>query len=342
MPQLDKSLADGLATMIAVGFILYNNQSSTSKKTIFGFEDAGDKTAHDEATTILNGADVPVTFTQLPRKDEQPCIFATTDYVTTAEQLRGIVDDLGTMVDILEVKANKKEDIAPYGAYIGALSMVSGIHFVGPSDLELYTPAIRAAPTGDTVKDAYNKAKQSTNRALEIMREINGKQTTSKGIKISSTDLIADVTAEYVAGKIFKSYHGMINAMVKYLKTQTTEGVFLELALGDNTKKVASCVPCSLFMSANSQPASATHFGRGDNWNIPRGDSQSYRANWEKKVTEFFRNASRHFTPKLSNYPKVARVMDYMDTAGHEVPDVFLEALTFESSFLVKISATLT
>ena len=345
MPKkLDASLADAIATLVATGFILQNNAAEGLKKTTLGYEDKSDKEKHDEVTALLDGAGIEVRFSLLPSKAEQPCIFGKTPKVYTTAVLKGIVDDLGSIVDKLELEANSKHNIAPYGAYIGAKSSVSTIQFVGPSDLALYPPRIRAAPGSgdDTVKKAYDKAVQATNRALQIMRDVNGRDLKNRNVKISTATLIGDVTAPYTAGYLFKSYHGMINAMANFLSTQTSEDVFLELALGGNTKKVASCVPCSLFMSANGHPASATHFGRGDNWNIPPKTASANKSAWESMVTDCYAAGKQHFSSKkCSKYTKALNAVEYADTAGFSIPEIFLEALTFESPFLCKIKSTL-
>jgi hypothetical protein len=39
-----------------------------------------------------------------------------------------------------------------------------------------------------------------------------------------------------------------------------------EIAVGDHTKKLASCLPCTLFMSATGYPPTSIHLGRGESW----------------------------------------------------------------------------
>jgi hypothetical protein len=65
--------------------------------------------------------------------------------------------------------------------------------------------------------------------------------------------------------------HGLIQAIYdvawsRLARPEDDPGVPFEIAVGDKTTKLASCLPCALFMEANGFPASATHLGRGDSW----------------------------------------------------------------------------
>ena len=60
--------------------------------------------------------------------------------------------------------------------------------------------------------------------------------------------------------------HGMIQAI--YDVTWRKAGTPYEIAVGKFTTKLASCMPCSLFMEATGFPASSSHLGRGESWCI--------------------------------------------------------------------------
>ncbi|MGH3624049.1 MAG: hypothetical protein ACRDQ5_20035, partial [Sciscionella sp.] len=69
--------------------------------------------------------------------------------------------------------------------------------------------------------------------------------------------------------------HGMIQAIYESVATGPWCTPF-EIAVGEHTTKMASCLPCSLFMYAAGYPPTAIHLGRGESW-IPfypknRGD----------------------------------------------------------------------
>jgi hypothetical protein len=74
----------------------------------------------------------------------------------------------------------------------------------------------------------------------------------------------------------------MIQAIYKaYLLGPSCEPY--EIAVGNVTKKMASCLPCTLFMSATGYPPTSIHLGRGESWaplyqpyspNGPTGDHE--------------------------------------------------------------------
>ena len=87
-----------------------------------------------------------------------------------------------------------------------------------------------------------------------------------------------DVTIDDIAAYT----HGMIQAICKaYLLGPSCEPY--EIAVGNVTKKMASCLPCTLFMSATGYPPTSIHLGRGESWaplyqpynpNGPTGDHE--------------------------------------------------------------------
>ncbi len=156
---------------------------------------------------------------------------------------------------------------------------------------------------------------------------------------------------------LFASVHGMTQSIIHYYGNGDPNKVNIELALSKDTCKVASCIPCSLFMWSNGTPATATHFGRGDNWNFPP------KAFAQMRMCP----NSKDLTP-LSGYPCVQGWMQHVWSAydagracfagkpgswisedlgfalrleDDKIPQMFLEALTFESSFLSKMLHTL-
>ena len=59
--------------------------------------------------------------------------------------------------------------------------------------------------------------------------------------------------------------HGMIQAIYKAYSLGPSCTPY-EIAVGDQTKKMASCIPCTLFMVATGYPPTSTHLGRGESW----------------------------------------------------------------------------
>ena len=59
--------------------------------------------------------------------------------------------------------------------------------------------------------------------------------------------------------------HGMIQAIYKAYALGPSCTPY-EIAVGDLTKKMASCLPCTLFMVAAGYPPNSTHLGRGESW----------------------------------------------------------------------------
>ena len=59
--------------------------------------------------------------------------------------------------------------------------------------------------------------------------------------------------------------HGMIQAIYKAYALGPSCAPF-EIAVGDETKKMASCLPCTLFMHAAGYPPTSIHLGSGESW----------------------------------------------------------------------------
>jgi hypothetical protein len=59
--------------------------------------------------------------------------------------------------------------------------------------------------------------------------------------------------------------HGMIQAIYKAYNLGPSCTPY-EIAVGSQTKKMASCLTCTLFMVAAGYPPTSTHLGRGESW----------------------------------------------------------------------------
>ena len=70
---------------------------------------------------------------------------------------------------------------------------------------------------------------------------------------------------EPTVGDVASYTHGMIQAIYKAYSLGPSCTPY-EIAVGDQTKKMASCLPCTLFMVAVGYPPTSTHLGRGESW----------------------------------------------------------------------------
>ena len=72
-------------------------------------------------------------------------------------------------------------------------------------------------------------------------------------------------TTEAVMTDIAAYTHGMIQAIYKAYALGPSCAPF-EIAVGDQTKKMASCLPCTLFMHAVGYLPTSIHLGSGESW----------------------------------------------------------------------------
>jgi hypothetical protein len=72
---------------------------------------------------------------------------------------------------------------------------------------------------------------------------------------------VEDVAANDIAAYT----HGMIQAIYKAYHLGPGCEPY-EIAVGDATKKMASCLTCTLFMNAAGYPPTSIHLGRGESW----------------------------------------------------------------------------
>jgi len=235
------------------------------------------------------------------------------------------------------------------GAYVGGLSTVASTDIVGPSMLDTYSPAYRSISSAEqtNLTSDFNDAKTATLLATEVIEELSKSRTggiSIGGTKLSTAQLQQLGVATLGSNKLFKSYHGMIQAMAIYASNPQSDYIF-ELALSDKTEKVASCFPCATFMQANGRPASAIHLGRGDNWNLPPQTTPSQSTAWHTLVYNCYRagvtalGTARTPTVVDTTIDLVAALVG-SQKGVKAVPAIFLEALTFQASFANRVKST--
>jgi len=92
----------------------------------------------------------------------------------------------------------------------------------------------------------------ATNRADQITQEMSAVE----GMVFNGGPTPADIAA-YT--------HGMIQAIYKAYALGPSCTPY-EIAVGDVTTKMASCLPCTVFMAAQGYPPTSIHLGRGESW----------------------------------------------------------------------------
>jgi hypothetical protein len=324
-----------------MGFARDYSETHDRQPMLFEYDEVADYTKYYAVQKYFSTYDVNIKIGLSKPQSEMPFIFGLNDggaFEPDEGKKREIIDAFAGVIESMQSAANERGDDAPKGAYIGGIITreETGWYFdvAGASSLELYPPVYRITTDAEwiKIKEAYERAVNATNDAVKIVSEA-GK---------SHFDDKSKFGTNYEKEHLFKSCHGMVRAMDVFNDPEISkvqELYYVEFALGKNTAKVSSCVPCSIFMTSYGKPASSTHLGRGDNWNFPSQGSNLAREKetWEKKIIEYYKKGM----PLLLEPERPITVLvDTLAKNGvqyNEIPDVFLEALTFEKSFTDRI-----
>lgn len=280
-----------------------------------------------------------------------------------------IAENETVILNRLERKVNEFSSIPLRGAYVGGALSVGSAELLDPSVLYWYDPDYRTPPPKESGEAERRKLETSYKDAVSVTETVQsflgsvfseGKTLKGSGTFIRQSDerpLSASVRARPTGSDLFASVHGMTQSIIHYSRGCDPNRVNIELALSRDTCKVASCIPCSLFMWANGTPATAPHFGRGDNWNFPSDvfgqirkcsgpdglaplAGYPYAKSWMKHVWRAYDAGRACFTGKPKSW--ISEDLAFALALGREnIPQMFLEALTFESSFLNKMLGTL-
>jgi hypothetical protein len=105
---------------------------------------------------------------------------------------------------------------------------------------------------GDSAGNDPDSNTKATNRA----NQITGEMSATDKMVFNGKPTIADIAA-YT--------HGMIQAIYKAYSLGPSCAPY-EIAVGAVTTKMASCLPCTLFMVAQGYPPTSIHLGRGESW----------------------------------------------------------------------------
>lgn len=364
--------ADALCTVIALGFIVSSKGELKKHSYIIYQEDKDDAEEcrrhlqlQAKLAALTGTEDLFAFQTQLPDdKARRPVILAQTD----RSALQGeVAEDETVILNRLERRVHEFSKIPLRGAYVGGLLSVGSAELLDPSILYWYKPDYRALPpdeseeaAGRRIEAAYSNALSVTETVQDFLGSVFSEGQTLKygGTLIrrpGERPLGANPPDRPTGAELFASVHGMTQSIIHYSGNSDPNKVNMELALSRDTCKVASCIPCSLFMWANGTPATATHFGRGDNWNFPprafeqlrkcSGDlaplaGYPYVKNWVEHVWRAYDAGRACFDGKPASWISEDLVFA-LQLRREEIPQMFLEALTFESSFLNKMLGTL-
>lgn len=240
------------------------------------------------------------------------------------------------------------------GAYIGGIikdanADSSMVELVGPSqvyvfdnqavavvrdaqhDLNTYYASFLEAATNASdflvnhlVENYYrnHKASLGDNRG-DLTKELQDNESKLAELKRQK---VAGSIQPWSSTKHLASVHGLVRALNAYKTAQ--HAACCELALGPDTTKVASCIPCALFGYAIKRPPNFVHLGRGDCWNFPQtGTDQTYYDDWKRFVADCYVKGLKH--------------LGCADPFGgrDDIPEIFLYALTIPDSFVNRMKA---
>lgn len=344
---LTKKEAEQLCTIIALGYTKKELIDGSKKSKIIDTEEA----ELANLSTLFNQAGLSAANAQMqtmPRdsggrvEKRMNSSIVAVDGRASAEAVN---DEISKSAAFLNnyVEPNKKKLLK--GAYVGGMETPSITEFIGPSYLWQYKGQYRSFTGEETrmIREAYDKAYTVSEEAERLLESAVNSYRTFKEKDVRLMKPVEKVKKENWEenANLFASVHGMTRSIFAYSQSGDAGLVRIELALSNDTCKVASCIPCAIFMASQGYPASAVHFGRGDNWNFYKGVKKGERPyiQWCDKVREYYEEGIRVMRGKEN---KVREWTTYL--AGitiHKIPEIFLEALTFESSFTDKIRNTL-
>lgn len=344
---LTKKEADQLCTIIALGYTKKELIDGSKKSKIIDTENA----ELDNLRTLFAQVGLSAANRQMqimPRdsrgkvKKSMNSSIVAVDGRTPAVDVN---DEISNSAEYLNNYVDSKKKKILKGAYVGGMETIGTIEFIGPSYLWQYKGQYRSF-TGEekeNIREAYDKA-YTVSSEVECLLDnaVNSHRVfRSKNVRLNEHAKKVEREGWEQDADLFASVHGMTRSIFEYNTSSDKNLVRIELALSNDTCKVASCIPCAIFMASQRYPASAVHFGRGDNWNfrkdVKKGD-RPYRQ-WCNKVLEYYDEGIKAMHGKEN---KLMEWTTYLaDKAKDKIPEIFLEALTFESSFTDKISNTL-
>lgn len=348
--ELKKTLADAICTAVTVGFF-----KTIGNQTEFIYENEKDKAAHDTLKDYLKQIDSGLCINFNLQQEGKFFVIAKTAKINQDTQL--LINDINHYMAQITDAATVGEF---YGAYIGGLVKQDNlIEFSGTSSLKVYDkPTLRYKWNinldDETISKAFDSAKKIiTDTNNHLIKAISKYQETSFRTGMPKFRFVDDYKLESPdkidTGKLFGSIHGLVRVIIEYNLTNKgvgadTECTCCEYAYTKETKKIASCIPCSIFAASNNTPANYTHLGRGDYWNFPDINSKhitkdnlnNKKGQWIKYVSDCF-NIGYNALKKDGNTMPLG-LDDVYALSPEEKSEIFLHSLMFEGKFIDKIN----
>jgi hypothetical protein len=290
--------------------------------------------------------------------DKIATVSPTTPQYTGRGAYTGFVDNKNTTGDTDPVGPRSTARMVAPAPGIEAPTVVPYSRWLPPDGHALWNPRKRKGtntyvPWGLIGGDKATQDPTPTNatRATNLADQLELEMRDKYGMVFTCEPTMTDI-ATYT--------HGMIQAIYKAY-TLGPSCVPYEIAVGDATKKMASCLPCTLFMHAAGYPPTSIHLGSGESWaplyapynpNGPiepneLGVVRDLNNAWYTRCLEWLKMGleildDAHITADR----KVSRdaVLDYLKTHGTEPTlcgVLILDAVTVHDAELNRISRTL-
>lgn len=349
MDTITKEISDVVCTAITLGHIVQFKHTNNKNIQIV-CESEDDEKAHNTLKDTLSTYGCNIDVCKIMPKERKELLITAKDRTYTSESLKIYTEDINRILQKYNQMINKEKGSAIlYGAYIG------GKYNVVDKVLQLLCPSQLIIKPKNYELDGitYNQLQIKYGENIKTINDIISKLNSvkEKYIKLKLDEIkIVDNEAKITDKDIFGSVHGLINAIIHYNIYNSTDkdSIACEFACSDDTTKVGSCVPCSIFASSNKTPANFTHFGRGDYWNLPQ-KNEGYNAldmkrkAWETYVIECFKTGidivNKMPGANKANIKKaINAVYNYKTGNIGNIPELFLHSLMFEGKFIEKIN----
>lgn len=349
MDTITKEISDVVCTAITLGHIVQFKHTNNKNIQIV-CESEDDEKAHNtlKDTLLTYGCNIDVC--KIMPKERKELLITAKDRTYTSESLKIYTEDINRILQKYNQMINKEKGSAIlYGAYIGGKYNVVDkvLQLLCPSQLIIKPKNYELdGITYNQLQTKYGENIKTINDIISALNSVKEKDITLKLDEIKIVDNEAKITDK----DIFGSVHGLINAIIHYNIYNSTDkdSIACELACSDDTTKVGSCVPCSIFASSNKTPANYTHFGRGDYWNLPQ-KSEGYnalgmkRGEWETYVIECFKTGIDIVNTMADKHNEnIKTAINTINTICNvntdKIPELFLHSLMFEGKFIEKIN----
>lgn len=349
MDTITKEISDVVCTAITLGHIVQFKHTNNKNIQIV-CESEDDEKAHNTLKDTLSTYGCNIDVCKIMPKERKELLITAKDRTYTSESLKKYTEDINIILQKYNQMINKvKGSAILYGAYIGGKYNVVDevLQLLCPSQLIIKPKNYELdGITYNQLQTKYDENIKTINDTISALNSVK-----EKVIKLKLDEIkIVDNEAKITDKDIFGSVHGLINAIIHYNIYNSTDkdSIACEFACSDDTTKVGSCVPCSIFASSNKTPANFTHFGRGDYWNLPQ-KNEGYNAlgmkrkAWEEYVRECFQigiDIVNTMADKHNENIKTAinTINTICNVNTDKIPELFLHSLMFEGKFIEKIN----